>query len=388
MAKKRKIVVGGFAIGFPLGGQVWSMLHWVLGLARLGHDVVFVEDSADWAQPFNPVIGDYDVDSTYGRELLDRLFRARGLGGRWAYYSQFEDRLYGLERDALERFCAEADAFINISAVIPLRETWLRPAVRIVVDTDPVFTQFKIERDPWARDYYGAHDVAFTYGCNIPGGVTGVPLAGIDWHPLLPPVVLDEWQPRPGDGSGFTTIGSWNSKDRDIEVNGETLSWRKCLRYETILDLPAQLPGIPLDLTMNGLHADGPRFAAHGWVTRDAVALSSDIEGYRAYIGNSTGEFTMAKEQNTRLKSGWFSDRSACYLAAGRPVVVEDTGFDAFLPVGRGLVQFTRPDQIGPAIASVVADYPKHRQAARRIAEDHFDAAKVLGGLLRQAGLD
>lgn len=387
MSQKRKIVVGGFIIGFPLGGQVWTMLHWVLGLARLGHDVIFVEDSADWAVPFNPVLGDYAVDSTYGRDLLDRLFRARGLSGRWAYYSQFEDRLYGMERRDLEAFCADADLFLNISGVIPLRETFMRAKVTAVIDTDPVFTQVRVADDAWTRNYFRAHDLAFTFGHNIPSGSTGVPLAGIDWHPTRPPVVLDEWHPNLGSGSGFTTIGSWNCKDRDIEVNGEKLSWRKCERYRRIIDLPSSLPDVSLDLTMSGLAEDGPRFAAHGWVVRDAVPLSRDIEGYRDYIMGSTGEFTMAKEQNTRLKSGWFSDRSACYLAAGRPVIVEDTGFDTYLPVGEGLLQFTDPSEAQAAIRNVVADYPRHRQAARRIAEEYFASDKVIPDLLRQAGL-
>lgn len=387
MSQKRKIVVGGFVIGFPLGGQVWSMLHWVLGLAKLGHDVLFVEDSADWAVPFNPVLGDYAVDSTYGRNLLDGLFRPRGLGGHWAYYSQFEDRLYGMERRDLEAFCADADLFLNLSAVIPLRETFMRAKVTAVVDTDPVFTQARIAKDAWTRDYFRAHDLAFTFGHNIPSGSTGVPLSDIDWHPTRPPVVLDEWRPGRGGGSGFTTIGSWNCKDRDIEVNGETLGWRKCVRYERIIDLPSRLPGVTLDLTMNGIEADGPRFAAHGWVVRDAVRLSSNLEAYRDYITGSTGEFTMAKEQNTRLKSGWFSDRSACYLAAGRPVVVENTGFDTYLPVGEGLLQFEDPDQARGAIEAVLADYPHHRRAARRIAEEYFAADRVLTDLLRQADL-
>jgi len=387
MSQKRKIVVGGYVIGFPLGGQVWSMLHWVLGLARLGHDVIFVEDTADWALPFDPVRGSYTVDSSYGRSVLEALFQEKGLAGRWAYYSQFEDRLYGMDRDALEGFCADADLFLNLSAVIPLRDRFLRAKVKIVVDTDPVFTQYKIANDPWTRDYYAAHDLAFTFGQNIPAGGTGIPLSDIDWHPTRPPVVLTEWRPGDGTGAGFTTIGSWNSKDRDIEVNGETLTWRKCVRYERIIDLPSKLPGIPLELTMNGLEADGPRFAAHGWIVRDAVRLSRDIRGYRDYITASSGEFTMAKEQNTRLKSGWFSDRSACYLAAGRPVIVEDTGFDTALPVGQGLMQFENPEQAQAAIESVVRDYTRHSLAARRIAEEFFDAGKILSAMLREAGL-
>ncbi len=387
MPKKLKIVVGGYAVGFPLGGQVWSMLHWVLGLARLGHDVVFVEDSSDWALPFDPVKGYGSVDSTFGRGILDAMFRHKGLAGRWSYYSQFEDRRYGMEHDALAAFCAKADLFLNVSGVIPLRDMFLQAKVKAIVDTDPVFTQHKIHHDQWTLDYYTAHDLMFTFGCNIPAGSTGLPLSGIEWRPTRPPVVLEEWKPGDGAGIGFTTIGSWDSKGRDIVVNGEELSWRKCVRYERILDLPSKLPGVSLELTMSGMKDDAQRYASHGWIVRDALTVSRDIPGYREYILASTGEFTMAKEQNIRLKSGWFSDRSACYLAAGRPVIVEDTGFDTYLPVGQGVLMFASPDQAQAAIEDVVRAYPRHRRAARQIAEEFFDAGIVLSALLREADL-
>jgi hypothetical protein len=387
MPKQLKIVVGGYAVGFPLGGQMWSILHWVLGLARLGCEVIFVEDTADWALPFDPVKGYSSVDSTFGRGVLDELFRANGLAGRWAYYSQFEDRLYGMDREHLETFCAEADLFLNLSGVIPLREIFMKANVKIIVDTDPVFTQYKIENDPWTRDYYNAHDLMFTFGHNIPTGSTGLPVSDIDWHPIHPPVVLEEWNPGNGAVYGFTTIGSWDSKGRDIVINGEQLSWRKCVRYEQIIDLPSSFPNASLELTMSGMKEDAQRFASHGWTVRDALVVSRDILKYRDYIVESMAEFTMAKEQNVRLKSGWFSDRSACYLAAGRPVIVEDTGFGTYLPIGEGLLTFGNLDQAKSAMEDVIKEYPQHRRAARRIAEEFFNARIVLTTLLREADL-
>lgn len=387
MSKQLKIVVGGYAVGFPLGGQLWAMLHWVLGLTRLGHDVMFVEDSAEWALPFDPVKGYSSTDSTFGRAALEALFAAHGLAGRWSYYSQFEDRYFGAPREDLDAFCAGCDLFLNLSGVIPLRERFTKAPVKVIVDTDPIFTQHKVATDPWTRDYYLAHDLMFTFGHNIPAGTTGIALSDLTWHPIRPPVVLDAWQPTEGVGHGFTTIGSWDSKGRDIVVNGEELSWRKCVRYERIIDMPSRLPDTTLDLTMSGMKEDAQRFAAHGWNVRDALVVSRDPFGYRDYILDSTGEFTMAKEQNIRLKSGWFSDRSACYLAAGRPIVVEDTGFGTYLPVGEGILTFGDMDQARVAIETIVRDYPRHRQAARRIAEDCLDAAKVLPPLLRATGL-
>jgi len=382
-----KIVVGGYAVGFPMGGQVWMLMHYLKGLALLGHDVIFLEDTAEWALPFNPDTGSPSEDSAHGRRIVGEAFDRIGFTGRWAYNSIFENRLYGMERQDLERFCSQADLFLNISGVIPLRDAYLKAKVRAVIDTDPVFTQHKIAADPWTRDYFLQHDLVFTYGCNIPSGATGLPLSGIEYIPTAMPVVLDMWPVLDTPGAGFSTIGTWDAKDRDIVIGGRTLSWRKSEKYERIINLPGLLPGVTLDLTMSGMRPqDARRFASHGWTVKDALALSKDIWTYRDYIQNSTGEFSVAKEQNIQLKSGWFSDRSATYLACGRPVIVEDTGFGSYLPIGCGLVPFEGPDNARTAIETVLADYPKHRRAARRIAEQHFDSSLVLTGILKHCG--
>jgi len=382
-----KIVVGGYAVGFPMGGQMWMLMHYLKGLALLGHDVIFVEDTAEWALPFNPDAGVPSEDSSFGRLAVGQAFDRIGFNGRWAYNTVFENRLYGMERGDLDRFCSQADLFLNVSGVIPLRDIYLKAKVRAIIDTDPVFTQHKIAGDDWTRDYYRRHDFVFTYGRNIPSGSTGLPLSGIDYIPTAMPVVLDMWPFLDTPGESFSTIGTWDAKDRDIIIDGRKLSWRKCEKYEQIIDLPRALPGVTLDLTMSGMRADETqRFADHGWRVRDALVLSKNIWTYRDYIQNSIGEFSVAKEQNIQLKSGWFSDRSATYLACGRPVIVEDTGFGAYLPTGCGLVPFEGPDNAITAIETVLADYPKHRQAARRIAEDHFDSGKVLTSILTHCG--
>lgn len=384
--RKLKIVVGGYAVSFPLGGQVWMLMHFMEGLSRLGHEVLFVEDTAEWALPFDPVKGYASADSSHGRKVVGDALASIGLGDRWVYNTIFENKLYGMERQALDRYCAEADLFLNISGVIPLRESYMKAKVRAVIDTDPVFTQSKIASDPWTRDYFTQHDVFFTYGWNIPSGSTGIDLSGIEYVPTAMPVVLDRWPVLDTPGTGFTTIGSWDSKGRDIVHEGKKLSWRKCEKYEQIIDLPAKLPGVTLDLTMSGMGADAERFAAQGWAVKDALELSRDIVGYHDYVAGSTGEFTVAKEQNIKLKSGWFSDRSATYLASGRPVVVEDTGFGTYLPVGEGLVTFDGVDNARAAIETVLSDYPRHRAAARRIAEEHFEASRVLTKILKYCG--
>ncbi len=388
MPRRLKIVVAGFAIGFPLGGQIWMMLQYMLGFSRMGHEVLFLEDSSDWAYPYDPVRGRYDLDSTYGRELLERFFSGFGLSCRWAYFSGFENRLYGWDRERLDRYIEEADLFLNISGVLPLREEYLKSRVKAVIDTDPVFMQIKISNDDWTQAYYKAHDVCFTYGYNLPAGKTEVPLTGIDWKPLLPPVVLSEWLPLDTAGTAYTTVGTWDAKGRDVELNGQVYSWRKSIKYEPIIDLPATMPGAIFDLTFGGMSRDDVlRFDRHGWVVRDAGLLSQNPWNYKDYIRNSRAEFTVAKDQNVLLKSGWFSDRSACYLAAGRPVITEDTGFASYLPVGEGLFAFTTQQEILEAISAIEAEPERHRKAAQHIGREFFDADRQLSYILKETGL-
>lgn len=387
--KPRRIVVAGYIVGFPLGGMVWCMLHYLAGLARLGHEVIFLEDSSDWSFPYDPVARTWSADSSYARGLMDRLFARYGLAGRWAYYSQLEHKLYGMEPAELSRFLDQADVFLNISGIIPLRPEYLRAPLKVLVDTDPIFYQVKAATDPKTIPYVRAHDAFFTYGYLIPQGRTGAPLSGLDWKPILPPVLLDQWTPQPGPGNAWTTIGTWDVKERELEIEGKRYSWRKSKQFERVVDLPRQVPpGVRFELAFGDMKDDIPLFTSHGWTVSDGVAVSADVDGYRQFIRQSRGEFSAAKEMNAVLQSGWFSDRTACYLAAGRPAVIQDCGVGAFLPTGEGLFTYKDMDDILAAIRAVESDYPRHRAAAQAIAQEHFAAEKVLAGMLGQLGLD
>lgn len=387
MQKRLKIVVAGFAVGFPLGGQLYMMLHYVLGLTRLGHDVIFLENTDDWASPFDPVLGYHTPDSSRGRAMVESLFARHGLSGRFVYDAELEGKLYGMERADLDRYCADADLFLNISGVCPLRESYMRCRVKAVIDTDPAVTQVRIGEDESRRAYYAAHDAHFTYGLNIPSGRVGVPLSGFDWKPLLPPVPLDLWPVAEGPGHGYSTIGSWDASGRDLEIGAQRLTWSKKKRYEALLDMPARLPGVSLALAMSGMKKDAARYAEAGWDVRDGLEVSRDLDRYRDYIRASRAELTVVKEVNAALKSGWFSDRSACYLASGRPVITGDTGFSTTLPVGEGLFAFETPDEAMAAIEVVETNPEGCGARAREIAEEYFAAGKVLSGLLGELGL-
>ncbi len=387
MGKKRKIVVAGFAVGFPLAGQLYLVLHYVLGLARLGHEVLFLENTADWAAPFDPVLGYQTLDSSRGRAIVEALFARHGLSGRFVYDSELEGRLYGMDRAALDAFCREADLFLNVSGLCPLRESLMRCRVKAIIDTDPVVTQAHIDKDPALRAYYAAHDAHFTFGLNIARGIRDLPLSGFDWKPVLPPVVLDLWPRAEGPGGAYSTIGTWDAKGRDLEIGGRTLTWNKKLRYEELIGLPVSLPGVSLSLAMSGMKRDAARFEAAGWLVRDGFEVSRECETYQSFIRDSRAELTVVKEVNAVLGSGWFSDRGACYLASGRPVITGDTGFDTVLPVGEGLFAFRTPQEAMAAIEVVETNPEGCGERAREIAEEYFDSDKVLGAMLRELDL-
>ena len=387
MSRPRRVVLAGYLVGFPLGGMVWCMLHYLAALSRLGCEVLFLEDSSTWSYPYDPRTRTWGVDSSYARSLMDRLFAAYCPGVRWAYVSELEGRVHGLSRGELDRTLARADCLLNLSGILPLRQEYARIPARAFIDTDPVFTQAKAANDPGTLDYLKAHDHHFTYGYLLPRGETPVPLLGLDWKPVLPPVLLDCWTPRPGPGGAWTTLGTWDVKSREIEIGGVRYSWRKSREFEKVIELPKRLPGETFELAFGDMKEDGERFAAHGWTISDGLGISADVDSYRDFISASRGEFSAAKEQNVALRSGWFSDRSACYLAAGRPVIIQDCGIGDYLPVGQGLFVYRSIEDIVEAVGRVAAEPERHRAAARRLAEEHFEATAVVGAMLREMGL-
>ncbi len=283
----------------------------------------------------------------------------------------------------------EADLLVNLAGVNRLGE-WRLPPARIYLDIDPAFTQIRLEnQDAGLRDLLSEHNLFFTFGENVGTSRSPLPTGGIDWRPSRPPVVSDLWQcaPLPPPGAAFTTIGRWDSVERYVEFRGVRYRWRKSEQWRKFLDLPERT-GERFELAMDVERESEDRqtLAARGWAVRPPLAVSADPFVYRRYIQASKGEFSAAKEMNVRLRSGWFSDRSACYLAAGRPVVVEDTGFGDVLPTGRGLFAVRSLEDAVEAFAAIATDYASHAAAARAIAREDFEATRVLRPLLEAGG--
>jgi hypothetical protein len=278
---------------------------------------------------------------------------------------------------------------LNVSGATRLSEQGLKAGRLVYYGTDPVAAEIEVAKTGDSHWLVQEHDDFVTFGENI-----GTPHSPLPPLPGLKartrqPVLLDLWKAGPPTRMEFTTVGNWQQSGFDIEFRGESYSWSKHLEYLKFIDLPRRM-NQPLELAMGlvNLPADARRLLVdNGWRLADAHAFTTDPWPYRDYVQSSRGEFTVAKDQNVRLKSGWFSERSACYLAAGKPVVTQDTGFGTVLPTGQGLFAFNSMDEILGAIEAINSDYERHSRAAREIAEEHFAAEKVLGKLLDDLGL-
>jgi hypothetical protein len=374
-----KIVIAGYIVGYPVGGMTWHHLHYLLGLRALGHDLTYLEDGA-FLPPFDPTTGDCG-QAEYGIDHLRRTFAAHGLAIPWHY--RFGDVIAGISVDQLQEKLKKADLLICVSGVTPL-DWYHRPKRTLVIDTDPVFTQLRMQGDAEFLAYYRSFTHVATFGRLIGTPLSPLPTFGIDWIGTNQPVCLDQFPVRPATTRRFTTIGKWeHTAARSVEFNGRTYASSKSVEWMKLLPLPGRIREWEFSLAMEKTPPEVRRqFEATGWHFDDAHHASRDTEAYRRYIRESAGELTVVKEIYAGLPSGWFSDRSACYLASGRPVVTQSSGFDQWLPTGEGLFSFRSIDEAAGALEAIDRDYARHSAAARRVAERHFDAPRVLTELL------
>ncbi|HEY8599557.1 MAG TPA: hypothetical protein VIL85_14055 [Thermomicrobiales bacterium] len=380
-----RIVVLGYIVRGPWGGMAWHHLQYVLGLARLGHDVLFLEDSDDYPSCYDPDREMLDTDPAYGLRFASRAFDAVGLGDRWTYYDAHTDRWFGVPGRVAREHCRNADLVLNLSGVNPLRP-WTRDiACRVFVDTDPGFTQIRHLTDPSARSRAALHTTFFTFGERVGREGCAVPDDGFPWQPTRQPIVMEAWPVTPGNPTGrFTTVMQWDSYPAR-EFAGRHFGM-KSASFGAYLELPA-LVGNIFELAIGSATVPRDLLQDKGWMVRDPLPVTRDLWTYQRFIQRSKGEFTVAKHGYVMSHSGWFSERSACYLASGRPVVTQDTGFGQILPTGMGLFAFNSIEQVTIGLDAINADYDRHVRAAREIAEAYFRAERVLGKLLAVCGL-
>jgi GT2 family glycosyltransferase len=388
--KRRKVVVLGMMTKMPVAGVVWQTMHYVLGLERLGCEAYYVETHA--RTPSMLMRREDDESSLLAANFIARTLRRFDLGDRWALRALHDDgRCYGMSDRELERLIASAELLINLhGGTEPLPE--LAATGRLVyVETDPVQLQLELHADRKETiEFLEPHCAFFTFGENIGKPGCGLPAPKqFDFHPTRQPVVLDLWADlSAGPGRAFTSIGNWKQHWRDVTFRGETYTWSKHREFLKFIDLPER-SGRAFELALSSLdEPDRQLLERRGWRVRQALEFSEDLDAYRGYIAASRGEFTVAKDQNVRLRTGWFSDRAATYLAAGRPVITQETGFSNVLPTGAGLFPFVDMDDALRALEEIEDDYPRHCAAAEEVANECFAHDGVLGRLLADVGVE
>jgi len=368
----RIVVAGRFADVSGQAGATWAVMQYVLGLCELGYDVWALEPIADAAaasrRSLRPI-----------RAWFERTVAEFGLAGKAALLLGGDrDRAgVGATRRTIRRVCADADLLLNISGV--LRDPALLElfSTRVYLDVDPAFNQFwhagGVDRG------FSAHTHHFTVGVTVGEPDCTVPTFGLRWRPTVPPVVLERWPVAPLAPAGaYTTIGNWRSYG-SIHAGG-VFYGQKAHSLRLLSELPLRSPEqFRLALAIHpDEKADLRMLGAQGWHLADPARVASSTAAYRGFIATSKAEIGIAKAGYVRSRCGWFSDRSACYLASGRPVVCHDTGFGSRLPSGQGLLCFGSLDGAVEAIEAVACDYTSHARAAREIAESHLDSRRVL----------
>jgi hypothetical protein len=389
--KRKRLVVMGFMGSMPIAGVIWQHIHYIVGLQQLGHDVYYIEDSA--RLPYNPETCQVNNDFGYTARILGRLAGEFNFKNRWAFCARYlkGNPTAGLVLRKIRQLYRDADAILNICGAQEFNDDLLQSDRLIYIESDPGVEQIKIaKRTRSTIDYLRRHRALFTFGENVGTKKFPVPTHGFKWLPTRQPVVLDFWKTKrpPARAALFTSIANWSTSGlKDIAWRGEKYLWSKSREFLRFVAAPKKA-GEPFELaTSIKDRQTREKFERNDWLLRSPVDLSINYWLYRDYIQRSKGEFTVAKDQYVRLNTAWFSDRTACYLAAGRPVITQETGFTKLYGGNAGLFGFRSLGEIVDAVKVINGNYLKHSDAARQIACEIFDAKRVLGSLLALAGI-
>jgi hypothetical protein len=383
-------VVAGAVANKPCnGGEAWVRMSWVLGLRRLGFEVYFLERlraagcvGADGSQaPFA---------ASVNRTHLERVVNEFALQDRVALLDERGETLHGIERPTLTDLLTEAELLFDLSGHLGGLALARLARRRVYVDLDPGFTQ-AWHGDPSLSFTLEGYDRYVTVGLNVGSDRCPIPTHGLKWIPTPPPILLEQWASEPPDDRGrprFTTVSTWRSPHGAVAVGGR-MPGLKHHEFRSMLELPGKVEGAQFELALDIDEADAADLQAlqrHGWQVVQAGRVAATANGFRDYVRGSGAEFSVAQGVYAATASGWFSDRTGAYLAAGRPTLVQDTGLDGRLPLGEGLLSFSSLQQAVRGARRILADPAAHAQAARQIASEHLDSDRVLGRLLEALG--
>ncbi len=381
----KRVVVLGLMGQYPLGGMAWQVLHHVIGIRRLGYDVAYVENSG--APPYSPRLQSVVERPSENLRFLRETFRRLDLADRWAYFDSGKKRWHGMSASKANDWLENADVLINVCGASRPDPGQKRRGCLVYIETDPILEQVRYAAgDPDTRAFLDGHDVLFTYGVNIGKPECRVTDAGLRWHPTHPPVIVDLWQKPPRPNGDWRTIATYRNRGKDVTIDGETYYWSKHPNWPKVMDLPARTrERLEVALVSPGAELRA-EFVSKGWQVEDPYRISHTAFVYRRYIQGAKGEFSVEKDDLVRLRVGWFSDRSVCFLAAGRPCVLQDTGFGNWARTGMGLLPWSTGEEAAEALERVAKDYAAHARAAREIARETFEASVLLPPILRAAG--
>ena len=385
-----RIIFAGYLVRYPLGGYAWQMAHYLLGFRALGHDIWFYEDTGalncDFA--YNPLTNEFSPTYQYGITATANFLSKIGFEDRWVFFDLARGLKHGPGANRLETLLRESDLLVSFGPVNRIPVELFRGRSSIFIDSDPIYLQLKLAKgDKALAAIVGAHTLHFSFGENIGKATSGLPTSGYTWHPTRQPVAIELWENAGVPRYAYTTVGTWDSRGRDVEYQGETFTWRKRTEWFRFLDLPSKTATtFEVAMDVERVPGDSEILTDNGWHVLDPRSISADPWCYRDYLRSSRGEFTVAKDMNVRLRSGWFSDRAACYLAAGRPAVEQDTGFGEVLPLGPGLHAFNTLAEAAEAVRMIERDYDRASAHASEVAREYFAADQVLGSLLSVIG--
>jgi hypothetical protein len=362
------------------GGSLWVRLQYLLGLRRLGVDAYWVDRLA----PPDPRTNPHSVDYLVHR--FRRFAEDFGFEDRYCIIYDRGARHFGIDERRLHETIERADLLLNVAGRLEPGDPLLGVRRRAFLDVDPGFTQI------WALQtdmHLDRHHLFFTIGQNVGGPGFSVPTEGVDWQPTLPPVVLEQWPARTeAGGERIGTVGDWRGSQEAIFEGVRHCGKRD--EFLGFLRVPAEAE-VRIDLALlvgQEDYEDLGLLLRNGWRVLDPYAHAGDPSSYREFIQSSRAEFSVAKQGYVRTRSGWISDRTACYLASGKPAIVQSTGFEHRLSSGAGLLTFSTIREAVEALHQVRDDYTRHALAARRLAEERFDSDLVLADLLHKAGLE
>ena len=389
--EKLRIVVGGYIGSYCTSGVTWDYIQCPLGLHLMGHDVYYIEDTLGYYCHPNEPEYSYD-DVTPIVKYFNETMKYFGLEERWAYRDANTGNCYGISLDKLKEVCKTADVFINVSHSTYMREEYLKIPKRVLIDSDPMFTQIQRAEElqfseSLLKDQFSAFNHLFSFGENINGIESRIPKYDLNWKTTRQPICLKYWC-----NSGikyarksYSTVMNWSER-KNILYNNE--GWgQKNVEFEKVLEVPTLFPKATFDLVLSCNPAlkqksEFQKILDANWNVLEPLQTIKEIDDYKGFIERSIGEFSVAKHSYVKSNSGWFSCRSACYLAAGRPVVVQETKWSNFIPSGNGAIAFTNIDNAIVALEEVYSNWNKHSNAATELAYEYFDSNKVLTQLI------